>query len=275
MLDIDQVFSVLARELNRMFARTIPELIASFRRAYANVHVEVLDKVVNMWRTIESRSIPNHNMTLFYSFQIRRNADGRVVLRTKDFMHHDVWHPVGKTATDVSFAPPMLSDPRSSAQVPDLHYVVSNVLDVSGLSAMVEAHVERLSLTRSAVIFPNEVAGDALTWWRNYLQTERARIAAACPQCVAIRTELRTIVISQQNKCSQAEKKVNCEKSKRRDELQTQLQAHECRDRSNGSLSVSPEQPSLLFRLLASLRAGPVHRVAVRSLLVHILICVF
>ena len=78
--DIDQVFSVLSRELNRVSARTIPELVKSFERAYSGITVRTLDAVVNVWHTIGPRCI-YYELTKSFSFEIRKNGQGQVVFR--------------------------------------------------------------------------------------------------------------------------------------------------------------------------------------------------
>ena len=143
-------------------------------------------------------------------------------------MSHDVWEPQGFGDMDLSFAPPLLNDQTSC--VP-LQFVVPGVIPVASLQTWVANQEARLRLPRAAVHFPLEQAGDALSWWNQFLDTESERLSNACETCVRIQTELASIIIRQQTSLSEAQKAQNNAKTKRRAVLKAELDSHECADR--------------------------------------------
>ena len=228
-------------------------MILSFQKACAGAHVEHLTSVVDFWRTVEPRHLAAHNMTAFYAFRMVMNKDRRVVLQTKEFMHHDGWSP------DPNFAPAMLRDISVIASIPAFANVVPNVLDTAVLSRIIEGNQARLALPRSTQRFPRE--GSALAWWRGYLAGECARVQRACEDCVRIRTKLSKIVISQLNKNATAEQKAaKNTKTQERHLLETELSEHTCADRASGRLSVAITPGSILHRLTTSLTEPSNHR---------------
>ncbi len=226
----------------------MPEMISSFKKACAGARVEHLTSVVDFWRTVEPRHLPSHNMTAFYAFRMCMNQEGRVVLQTKEFMHHTCWSP------DPSFAPAMLRDVPAVASTPAFQYVVPNVLDVAALSRAIDGNSVRLGLLRSVTRFPQEQPGEALSWWRSYLDGELGRVKVTCADCVRIRTRLSKIVISQLSKnATAAQKALKGAQTQERKSLEAELSGHDCVDRLSGRLSVTITPGSVLHRINISL----------------------
>ena len=242
------MFSCIARELKRVAARSGDELVNSIRRSFDGVHVEWVHTVVDFWSGISDRCIP-FTLSQCYSFQIKMNANGQVVLRSKDCMHGKTWFPVGRHAEDLQFAQPLLLT-RSIQWSGELRFVVPNVLDVRGLRSSCLNYSLRLNLQRSRR-FPNEQAGDAMKWWIDFLDKEDKKIADMCAECRNIRVELGSIVVHRKKKTDTVGKAANAAKLARRDELLALLHSHECLDRKRGVLTVPDDYSRTLGAICA------------------------
>ena len=241
--DVDAIFSLIAQEFKKILARSIPELKASIGRAIKGVRVEHLDAVDNVWSSIEHLCSRICGLTTAFAFQLRRNAEGKAVIRYKGSMSETTWLPVGRSAIDVSFAPRMFVD----GVVTHLEYVVPCVLPAQSLRTYVQNSSRGLRLQRSVTRYPDEAVGAALSWWNEFLTLEEQRIHQACSSCVAIRIELSAIVIHQ----CKGENTENNAKAARRAILLDDLAQHDCIDRVNGKLSVGGQVSGILNQILS------------------------
>jgi len=153
-------------------------------------------------------------ITVPKSFLLRKNATGHTVVLHKFTMSEQTWLP-----EDVSQAPRFVRD----GVVLPFDFVVPSILPVQALQTMFSKLEERLKLLRSIMIFPNEFAGAASSWWERFLQDERDRISGMCNICCRIQSELSSIVIHQKKGQAMEEKEVNKEKTSRRKVLLEQL----------------------------------------------------
>ena len=171
------MFSCIARELNKVSARSGEELVASIERSFSGVKVFWVDNVVDFWGAISSRCL-QYSLSNSYAFKLKKNQQGLVVFQTKDYMHATTWFPIGRTPSDLTFAYPLLSYHQRMDSVSKFQYVVPGVLDTSSLRGTIDGYQARLDLRRSSVRFPDEGPGAATRWWRSFLQAEDARVAA-------------------------------------------------------------------------------------------------
>ena len=99
------MFSCFARELHGkggIAARSIPELVASFKHSYKGVRVEHVDQVVDNWGRVKGRFMEFKGLTNVRAFEIAKNEHGTVVLRYKATMSGGAWLPRGATENDRS-----------------------------------------------------------------------------------------------------------------------------------------------------------------------------
>ncbi len=140
-------------------------------------------------------------------------------------MHHLEWLPLG----GLKFGTPCYNPGLHQPSLP-FSFVVAGVHPVKVLRDFVESDHERLSLQRSAVKFPSEVAGAAYDWWIDFLDKEQAWNDAMCATCLTIRTELTAIVVRQSKSKDPLLRKENSIKTARRAQLLEQLSTHSCAD---------------------------------------------
>ncbi len=97
------MFSCIARSLNKVSARSVPELEASIVSSFEGIKVSWLRTVVNYWTTIAPRWNKFISLSRSYSFELTLR-DGCPVMRTKDAMSQEEWLPMG----GMQFATPVL-----------------------------------------------------------------------------------------------------------------------------------------------------------------------
>ena len=245
------MFSLIARALNKVSARSLPELVASIKSSYSGVHVEHVETVVDFWRFIEPRSI-EHQLSQKYSFEIQKNEVGLVVFRYKNA---ELWFPIGRTPNDLQFARPLLGSIECQKEL-KFSFVVPGVLPVSSLRSAINAQQDRISLLRSPLHFPEERVGDAYRWWTSFLNEQEQRANDMCVECHDIRLELSGIVISRKVR-SEEQKAANKAKAQRKNELLLRLSSHACPDRDAGVLTEPGDHSSILTAIVNHVTVSP------------------
>ena len=241
------MFSCFSRSLNKVSARSMPELEASIASSYEGVKVVWMRTVVSYWQTIAARWNTSISLSRSFSFELSLRG-GRSVLRTKDAMAHEEWLPMG----GLQFATPVLLPKVPAAEPINLLFVVPAVHPVNTLRAVIEADEQRLRLQRSTVKFALEPEGACYEWWLCFLDTESTRAEAMCPVCRTSRVELAGIIISQQKSKSEEIKQANRTKAARRETLLQELDTHVCPDRNQGKLTVPLNHSRTLTALAAT-----------------------
>jgi len=138
--DIDQMFSRFSHKLKINPPRTIPELIYTLPRSYANLDandIEVVDNVVDL-RSWLSHCPPLHGITEYQVLTLWKNDQGNVVCRYKLSMHDEVSRGGRAVVLGVNDTPCSL--PR---------YVHPIVLNVAKIKSSIESSKEWLVVRSS------------------------------------------------------------------------------------------------------------------------------